>query len=123
VLKKETALILTLLYIIVLTVLSFISLGSSSVMSIDYGDKVFHFGAHAVLASLLYFTFYKWNYRQALVFAAFGSLIFGIIIEVLQGTLTINRQFDVFDIIANCLGMLIAVVIIRGCNKTIVKYL
>lgn len=121
-LKKGIVLIITLLYIIVLTILSFVSLGSSSVMNIDFGDKVFHFGAHVVFVILTYCTFFKWKNKHALVFAAFSSLIYGIIIEVLQGILTINRQFDVFDIIANCSGMLITVVIIRVCNKTIVKY-
>ena len=92
-------------------------------MDIDYGDKVFHFGAHAVLVVLLYCMFYKFKRSQAIVIAALSSVIYGIIIEVLQGKLTIDRQFDVFDIIANCTGMLIAVVILRVYNKTIVKYL
>jgi len=92
-------------------------------MDIDYGDKVFHFGAHAVLVILLYCTLYKFELSRAIVFAALTSVIYGIIIEVLQGKLTIDRQFDVFDIIANCSGMLIAVVILRVYNKTIVKYL
>jgi VanZ family protein len=123
VLRKEIVLIVTLLYIIVLTILSFVSLGSSSVMDINYGDKVFHFGAHAVFVILTYCTFYKCKYKKALVFAGLSSLIYGIIIEVLQGTLTMNREFDIFDIIANCSGMLITVVIIRVCNNSIVKYL
>lgn len=122
-LNKNLVLALTLSYIVVLTILSFISFGSSSMLDIDYGDKVFHFGAHTVLVLLLFCSLYKLKFSNALIFAAITSVIYGIIIEVLQGELTTNRQFDVFDIIANCSGMLIAVVILRVCSKTIVKYL
>lgn len=122
-LNKSLVLALTLLYIVVLTILSFISFGSSSMLDIDYGDKVFHFGAHTILVLLLFCSFYKLKLLRALILAAIISIIYGIIIEVLQGSLTASRQFDVFDIIANCSGMLIAVVILRIYSKTIVKYL
>ena len=122
-LKKNGVLFIALLYSITLTILSFISFGSDSVTNLNYGDKVFHFGAHFVLVILLFCALYKLQHSKALPIAAMSSVIYGIIIEVLQHTLTMDRQFDIYDILANCFGMLIAVVILRVYSKTIVKYL
>ncbi|NQX86078.1 MAG: VanZ family protein [Flavobacteriaceae bacterium] len=122
-LSKSKVLALTLIYTLALTVLSLISLDAKLTIDVTFGDKVFHLGAYAALVILLFCTLYKCDFRQALPAAAIAAIIYGIIIEVLQGELTVDREFDVFDIIANCIGVLISVVIIRVFNKSIVKYL
>ena len=45
-----------------------------------------------------------------------SAIVFGIIIEVLQGVLTKNRQADVYDVIANSAGALFALIIIFWLN-------
>jgi len=50
-------------------------------------------------------------------------VIYGIIIEVLQGVLTEVRTPDFNDFIANCCGIIVVSVIISIRNKTQVKNL
>ncbi len=44
-----------------------------------------------------------------MVYAALISITFGIIIEVLQDTMTVSRALDVYDILANTAGVLLAI--------------
>jgi VanZ family protein len=123
VLNKYVVLVLALLYSITLTVLSFISFSADSITNINYGDKVFHLGAHMVLVILVFCSAYKFKLKKALILAILFSIIYGIIIEVLQERLTTDRQFDTIDMVANSLGALLAAAFLRMNNKTIVKYL
>lgn len=83
-------------------------------ISIPHFDKLVHFSFYfgaAVLGTLFV--------REAmhdspplmatLVYVALGAIIYGIIIEVLQYTLTVDRQGDIFDVVANSLGAVIGV--------------
>ena len=56
------------------------------------------------------------------IFAA-CSIIYGTIIEVLQGELTTTRDASIADIIANTIGALIVSIILTIRSKTIVKKL
>ena len=75
----------------------------------DFFDKVLHIGAYATLTTswLLYFGD-KNDQRKYMFLTALSVLIYGIIIEAIQGTLTANRQADLFDIFANLVGIVIA---------------
>ncbi len=48
---------------------------------------------------------YQWKTTFSLVTAVF---IYGIIIEILQGVFTNNRQADLFDVFANFAGITVA---------------
>lgn len=68
-----------------------------------------------VLVWKMYFIFKSKKvsgYRKNLVKICIFSLGFGMLIEVLQGTLTSYRQPDWFDILANATGILIAAVLL-----------
>lgn len=85
-----------------------------SVGGFDPTDKMLHAGAYLFLALLwkLYFVFKSENYkgyRSNLLWVAAGCLIFGMLIEVLQGTLTSYRDPDWLDILANSTGVGLAV--------------
>ena len=77
----------------------------------NFFDKVVHIGAYATLTMswLLYFG-NKNNLRKYAFLTALFVLIYGIIIEVIQGTITANRQADLYDILANLVGILIAMI-------------
>ncbi|KKN51038.1 hypothetical protein LCGC14_0626510, partial [marine sediment metagenome] len=72
-------------------------------------DKVvhfcFYFGA-AVLGTL--FAKETWHAKRSLVgsliWVVIGVVLFGIIIEVLQHTLTTDREGDILDVLANTCG-------------------
>jgi len=94
--------------------ITYLSLDSFSEinMPIDNSDKVFHSIAYFFLAISWFFAVEKshsiFKYKIAV---AFFVLIFGIIIEVLQSSLTTYRTADYYDIMANGFGILIAMLL------------
>lgn len=107
---KKAILILTLIYTSVLGTVSLIRLDNVPNIGVSFGDKIFHFLAYGVLAFLWFNTFFfkfKLKRKRAIFLAVILSLIFGIIIELLQDTMTNERALDVYDIVANTLGVLL----------------
>jgi len=83
--------------------------------NIPYGDKVVHFIFYfvaAVLGSLFFIETKekKSIYIKYLKILALSLILFGIIIEVIQGTMTVNRSGDVFDALANSLGVILGII-------------
>ncbi|WP_348636629.1 VanZ family protein [Mariniflexile litorale] len=90
----------------------------------SFGDKIFHFLAYTVLAFLWYNTFFntfRLERRKALLYAALFSIVFGIVIEVLQGVLTTSRSSDVYDVMANTMGVFLTVIIVFIKNLITIK--
>jgi glycopeptide antibiotics resistance protein len=71
-------------------------------------DKGYHSFAYFMLAITWLLAFYKKQKKYVIVISC---IIFGIIIEVLQYTLTTYRTGDYLDVFANSLGVLLALVI------------
>ena len=83
-------------------------------------DKTIHFLFYFVLTLIWNFALQKkyinWALKYIIVFFVIG---YGIVIEVLQGVLTKNRQADVYDVIANSAGTIVALIVIIWLkNKT-----
>ena len=77
----------------------------------NFFDKVVHIGAYATLTTSWLLYFGNKNDQQKYRFlTALFVLIYGIIIEVIQGTMTANRQADLYDIFANLVGIVIAMI-------------
>jgi VanZ family protein len=72
-------------------------------------DKAYHSFAYFVLALTWLLSFYKKPNKKYIIVLC--CILFGIIIEVLQSTLTIYRKGDYKDVLANSLGVLLALVI------------
>ena len=116
--------VITVLYSIALTVVCLIDLNGVIEVKISFGDKIFHSLSYFVLTVLWYYTFYynlKFNKGKALIYAVVISIIFGIVIEVLQGTVTAYRSSDIIDVFANSFGAILAAVVIAVKNKYILK--
>lgn len=121
---KKAALPLTIIYTITLAVVSLIKLNNVPDVGVDYGDKIFHFLAYCVLTILWFYTFlYNFNVikRKAIIIAALISVVFGIVIEILQETLTDSRAMDIYDVVANTLGTLLTLVVISVIKINDVK--
>ncbi len=121
---KTQALPVAVLYTIALTIASLVRLSDVPDMGIDYGDKIFHFGAYALLTYLWYLVFrYKvlLKFKKSVTYAIISAIIFGIIIEVLQGTLTKERSLDVFDALANSFGAIVTGIGLLVKRKIAVK--
>ena len=113
-----------LCYTTVLTIVSFIHI--SGLPNIDYSnsDKIFHFIAYSALSWFWFQVFYnkfKWPYSKSLLVSAIVSVIFGIIVEILQGVLTDTRVAENNDILANTLGVSLTIIILMLLKKSEVK--
>ncbi|WP_052143696.1 VanZ family protein [Wocania ichthyoenteri] len=118
---KRYALIIAVFYSIALAAVSLIKINNLPDVGISFADKIFHFLVYSVLAFLWVNTFFfKFKYKKtkAIIYAALFSIIFGIIIEVLQGSVTASRHTDVYDAIANTLGVLFMVLLLLINRKT-----
>jgi|TARA_B110000967_G_scaffold208409_1_gene260495 glycopeptide antibiotics resistance protein len=71
-------------------------------------DKGYHSLAYFMLAITWLLAFYKKQKKYVIVISC---IIFGIIIEVLQYTLTTYRTGDYLDVFANSLGVFLALVV------------
>ncbi len=120
---KRILLILTICYTLILAIFSLTTITSLPKIGTNYDDKIIHVFAYGILFSLWHFTLLRLKIAKPIFCAALFSVVYGIIIEVLQGQLTIVRQLDVLDILANCIGVMIASLFIIIRNRTIVKKL
>ena len=102
-------------YTIIIIVLSLVTISDISIIP-DNNDKVNHAIAHFIFVGLWFLSFYFYlnkSKKQALKMAFISAFLFGIVIEILQHTVTESRQADYKDVIANVVGALIAVLIIN----------
>jgi VanZ family protein len=121
---KNFALIITVFYSVVLATVSLIRLNNLPDIGIDFGDKIFHFLAYCLLTYLWFNAFFysfKFKKKQAIFFAVIVAILFGILIEVLQDTLTVSRALDIYDVAANTLGSLLASIALWFKNNLHVK--
>lgn len=105
---------------IFIAVLSLIELGPKSFAPITSSDKVYHGIAYFCLAlSWLYSFSKKEGFNSIVKYLILGCFIYGIIIEVLQTTITSYRTASYLDIVANSVGILIAVLVFHFFEKKI----
>jgi len=106
-------LLTAVVYTLIITTLSLVPLGKISVGAFNPTDKMLHGVAYFILTLLWLFYYlmkkseipdYKWGFFNISVLV----IVFGMLIEVLQGALTSYRQPDWADILANSIGVLIA---------------
>lgn len=123
---KKQALIIAIFYTLGLAVVSLITISNLPDAGISFADKIFHFIVYGVLTYLWVNTFFfkfKWSKVKAITYASVLSVVFGIIIEVLQGSVTTSRFMDVYDALANTLGVLVMVLVLLLNKKTLIKNL
>jgi hypothetical protein len=118
---KKHAFIIALAYTLMVAFLSFMSLSAFPVVSVvTHQDKIVH------VLMYLFFAFFWYNYLEdytdnALLVAIISAAIFGTIVEVLQGALTAERQFDYYDISANIMGALASIILVKRLKKRVKK--
>lgn len=89
-----------------------------------YFDKIVHIGMYFVLFLLIVRIRNQKNIPQKnIVTAAVICITQGVFIELLQGSIiSLNRSFDVFDIMANCIGVLFAIILLWRKNLLFCVY-
>ncbi len=123
---KKQSLLIAIIYSIALATVSLIQfdLGSLSNLAPSFSDKIFHFIAYALMAFFWYNVFFynnKFLKITTIIATLFITVAFGIIIEILQDKITYTRVFDTYDILANVLGTLFALIILSFKTKPDVK--
>ena len=108
--ERKLYLYLAITLTIVITVGSLISLNKVvKLPTFNFFDKVIHVSAYFLLSISWFLAFnIRDKYFKNSIYIAILSFIYGIIIEALQGVITTYRQADVFDMVANLTGIVIA---------------
>lgn len=102
------------LWLITITILSLVEPENFTKIDVKNSDKYAHFITYFWLTLLLYLALPKnqLNLNSRLLFSFLFSVIYGIIIELLQGLVTVKRQPEIMDVFANTFGSFIAVLFV-----------
>ena len=110
--KKNTAIILWTITIIVLSLLPKSTLQNEHMKLFKGADKIVHFTMYFILMFLWYWRSRKparWSYLSiGIIF----SVALGITLEFLQKYYIPGRTFDILDIVANVSGVLVVIIFI-----------
>lgn len=121
---KKVAIILAFGYSVALATACLITLNNLPEVSVSNADKIFHFLSYGLFTMLWYFAFFfTFNIinKKAIIYAFVWAVCFGISIEILQETMTDSRALDVYDVLANTLGALMASLLLWAKNCLGVK--
>ena len=114
--NKSVLLFVAILYTIVLTVLNFVSISKVPDLGLSFNDKIFHLGAYFGLA-FLWLTYFKFFNKKSRFFVVSVFLVlYGVTLELLQHRLNPNRTYEVYDLSANCLGVIIGMLFVYNFN-------
>lgn len=107
-----------ILSIIVALLIMYLSLASSStfdkvaIMNFPQMDKIVHFCMYFGLMSVIIFENYRTlKNNQKLFLTALIPLSYGILMEVLQGLITVTRYASIFDALFNATGILVSILL------------
>ena len=103
-------------------IIGFLSLTKvpESPIKLSSQDKIFHAIAYFTLALTWLLSYPTSRQKKKIKYAiAFGCVFYGIIIEVLQTTLTTYRTASLLDVVANSVGVFIALLIFNSVYKKI----
>ena len=122
-LKKKLIHVAAIGYVILLAIGSLAKINHQSTFNIKYEDKIVHFLAYAMLCFLVFLSLHIKGINKSLTYAALFSIIFGIILELLQSITPHTRVSEGLDVVANTLGILVMVAFISWKKQTLVKKL
>lgn len=116
-LGSKRLLVAAILYSCIISVLFFLPSGDFPKVGFSGIDKLVHATIYIILICLwqLYFYVkneYQFKWKWALLIAL-ACLLYGIIIEILQGLITNSRSADIFDVLANLTGSLLGILIFK----------
>jgi len=112
--------------LIAITVMSLVELEINlPQIKISFFDKVVHTGAYAVLmvtGGIFYLAGKeKKDQNRRVVVLGLLLVVYGILIEILQKVLPVNRWWEVWDILANVIGVLLGVLVLRAFSAKILR--
>lgn len=108
--------VLTLIWTVLITVLSLVSFNAKVIVTAEGADKLVHFSFYFIL-TLLFLRSFKKDVKCKYLIVMVLAFFYGIIIEVLQENFTFTRKGDFYDVMANLTGIVFAVML----NKLIIE--
>jgi VanZ family protein len=118
VLLEDNAILIAIFFTISITIGSLVKSDVIAVEIVSISDKTIHFIAYFFLMlSWLYVFFKKKSFSKNVKFIFIGCIVFGIIIEILQGVTTTYRTLSFLDVAANTLGVLFASTVFHFFEK------
>jgi len=118
-LLQDKAIYFSIFITIAIALLSLIKLDLKD-LPLKSSDKLGHLIAYFFLMiSWLYTFLKKKNFHRLSLYAILGCLIYGIVIEVLQGAITSYRTASYLDFVANSVGIAIAILTFHIFEKKI----
>ena len=113
---KRLLLLVAIIYTIWLAVISLINLNGVPSLGSSFDDKIYHLIAYFIFA-FLWVTYFKSSRKKySVLITFFCTLLFGVVLELMQHQLNPNRTYDTYDLMANCLGVIIGTLIATGIN-------
>ena len=120
VLLEDNAILIAIFFTISITIGSLVKSDVIAVEIVSISDKTIHFIAYFFLMlSWLYVFLKKKSFSKNVKFIFIGCIVFGIIIEILQGVTTTYRTLSFLDVAANTLGVLFASTVFHFFEKKI----
>lgn len=120
VLLEDNAILIAIFFTISITIGSLVKSDVIAIEIVSISDKTIHFIAYFFLMlSWLYVFFKKKSFSKNVKFIFIGCIVFGIIIEILQGVTTTYRMLSFLDVAANTLGVLFASTVFHFFEKKI----
>jgi len=118
-LLERNALILAVLATILIGVLSLSAVPKLNIgLDIKSGDKYLHFIAYFGLSTIWYFALRdKIQKRLFNFFVPLALIFYGIILEGLQSGITTYRTGDIYDALANTVGVIMSFVVFKRIFK------
>ena len=108
-LLEDNAIFIAIFFTISITIGSLVKSDVIAIEIVSISDKTIHFIAYFFLMlSWLYVFFKKKSFSKNVKFIFIGCIVFGIIIEIIQGVTTTYRTLSFLDVAANTLGVLFA---------------
>jgi VanZ family protein len=118
-LLERNALTLAILATIFIGILSLSAVPKLNIgLGIKSGDKYLHFIAYFGLSSIWYFALKdKIQKRLYNFFVPLALIFYGIILEGLQSGITTYRTGDIYDALANTVGVIVSLVVFKRIIK------
>ena len=119
-LLEDNAIFIAIFFTISITIGSLVKSDVIAIEIVSISDKTIHFIAYFFLMlSWLYVFFKKKSFSKNVKFIFIGCIVFGIIIEIIQGVTTTYRTLSFLDVAANTFGVFFASTVFHFFEKKI----
>ena len=108
--RARIARVITIILILIAIVGSLLPPQQMDQLTLNFSDKLIHF-LYFIGLTLFWIKTTKEFSNKRLIKTALLVFLFGLVLEILQGILPIQRNMDILDMLANSAGIFLAIVL------------